>query len=54
VCDQSSLEGLCVQDYKPLSAAATIFVPPGFTRRHTDKQTDTQTDNIVTGLGLYE
>jgi len=37
MCDQGSLVGLCVQDYKSLCAVVTI-VPPWLTTRQTDRR----------------
>jgi len=46
VCDQGSLVGLCVQDYKSLCAAVTIIA----TLVNIQTHTDTQTDSILTSL----
>ena len=48
VCDQSSLVGLCMQDYKPLCVAAVICAALVNIQTHT--HTDRQTDNTVTSL----
>jgi len=50
VCDQGSLVGLCVQDYKSLCAAAMICATLINIQTHTHTDSDTQTKNISTGL----
>ena len=48
VCDQGSLVGLRVQDYKSLCASVTICAP--LVNIRTDRQTHIHTDSILTSL----
>jgi len=46
ICDQGSLVGLCMRDYTCLCASVTIL-PPWLAPRHTDRQTESDRQNLI-------
>ena len=46
ICDEGSLVGACMQDYKSLCAAVTVYAV-AVPWLHPDRHTQTQVDNIL-------